>query len=120
MQTYEIALGVALIIIGAVLVFVALILRYRETEPLDHPHDADAGDLGEFADSLQRTDEANANVRPRIGNPRQELRAKGETGTRETPSTQPRRDAGREPLRASHNEPSQPGSRIEKPGQPHR
>ena len=67
MPAYQIALGIALIVIGAALVCAALILRYREqTEPPDHPHDADAGDLREFVDSLQQTDEITANVGPRI------------------------------------------------------
>ena len=60
------ALGIVLIVIGVTLVCVALIWRRQaETEPSE-PDDADSGELRTFVDSLRRTDETEANLRPRI------------------------------------------------------
>ena len=66
------ALGIELIVIGIALVCVALIWRRRaQTEPPE-PDEAGAGELRTFVDSLRRTDETEANLRPRIDRLRNE------------------------------------------------
>jgi hypothetical protein len=72
MIAYQNALGVALIIIGAGLVCVAVIWRRQaQTEP-PQSDDASVGELRTFVDTLQRTDETEANLRPRIDRLRNE------------------------------------------------
>ena len=64
--------AVALIIIGIALICVSLISRPQaQTEPPE-PDDADAGELRTFVDSLRRTNETEANLRPRIDRLRNE------------------------------------------------
>jgi hypothetical protein len=71
MPAYQIALGVALIIVGAGLVCVALI--WGDQAQTDPPKsDDDAGELRTFVDSLRQTDETEANLRPRIDRLRNE------------------------------------------------
>ena len=64
------ALGIELIVIGIALVCVALIWR-RQAET-EQPEPDDAGELRTFVDSLRRTDETEANLRPRIDRLRNE------------------------------------------------
>jgi hypothetical protein len=72
MIAYQNGLAIVLIVIGVALVCVALIWRRQaETEPSE-PDDADAGELRTFVDSLRRTDETEANLRPRIDRLRNE------------------------------------------------
>jgi|KBSMisStandDraft_5_1062788.scaffolds.fasta_scaffold1421109_1 hypothetical protein len=60
---YPFAFGVALIVVGAVLVCVALILRHRAQ--IDPAEPSDGSELRALVDSLHRTDETEENVRPR-------------------------------------------------------
>jgi hypothetical protein len=64
MAAYQTVFAVALIIIGVGLICVSLIWRRQaETEPSEPD---DAGEQRTFVDSLRRTDETEANLRPRI------------------------------------------------------
>jgi hypothetical protein len=70
MGAYQTVFAVALIIIGAGLICVSLIWR-RQAET-EQPEPDDAGELRTFVDSLRRTDETEANLRPRIDRLRNE------------------------------------------------
>ena len=71
MAAYQTAFAVALIIIGVGLICVSLIWRRQaETEPPEPVDDSD--NLRMFVDSLRRTDETEANLRPRIDRLRNE------------------------------------------------
>jgi hypothetical protein len=70
MYAYQNVLAIALMAAGAGLVCVALIWRRQaESEPSEPD---DAGELRMFVDSLRRTDETEADLRPRIDRLRKE------------------------------------------------
>ena len=70
MYAYQNVLAIALMAAGAGLVCVALIWRRQaESEPSEPD---DAGELRMFVDSLRRTDETEADLRPRIDRLRNE------------------------------------------------
>jgi len=65
MPDYQTTLGVALIVLGAVLLCGALILRRREQTESPDADDEDAGELAALVDTLRRTDNE-VDVRSRI------------------------------------------------------
>jgi hypothetical protein len=69
MIAYQNALAIALIVIGVALVCVALIWRRQAQTELP---ESDSGELRTFVDSLRRTDETEASLRPRIDRLRNE------------------------------------------------